>query len=214
MNMNFVKQVDRSHYGFTNYMDKARWSSVWHQLDEVINLCPETVLEIGPGPGLFKTLGKIFGINIETVDIDPELNPDHLASATDLPFYSSSYEVVVAFQMLEHLSYNESIDAFNEMVRVAKRYVIVSLPDVKPVWKYMIYIPKVGQLAFHFPRPFAKAMDHIFVGEHYWEINKVGYPLARIISDTQRHDLKLIKTFRVFENPYHRFFIFNKISQE
>ena len=52
---------------------------------------------------------------------------------------------------------------------------------------------------------------HKFNGEHYWEIGKAGYPLSKIIMDIQRAGFKVEKTYRVFEFPYHRFFILKKV---
>jgi len=49
-----------------------------------------------------------------------------------------------------------------------------------------------------------------FNGEHYWEIGKAGYPLNRIINEIQRAGFKIEETYRIFENPYHRFFILKK----
>ena len=74
--MNEHKQVEKSHYEFSHYITKGRWNSMWHQLDEIINLKPQSVLEIGPGPGVFKHLAGLFGINVKTLDLDPELKPD------------------------------------------------------------------------------------------------------------------------------------------
>lgn len=52
---------------------------------------------------------------------------------------------------------------------------------------------------------------HVFDGEHHWEIGKKGYLLKKIIDDLSQKS-KLLKTYRVPENPYHRFFVFEKIS--
>ena len=49
-----------------------------------------------------------------------------------------------------------------------------------------------------------------FDGEHYWEIGKAGYPLNRILEDIERAGFNIIKTYRIFEHPYHRFFILKK----
>lgn len=200
------KQVDQSHYNFRKYVHQKRWLSIWHQLDEVLALEPSTLLEVGPGPGLFKVLATHFGISIETLDIDPGLKPDHVASAKELPFNDKSYDCVCAFQMLEHLPYEQSLKAFAEMTRVAKDHVVISLPDAKTLWTYSIYIPKAGQKTIHVPRPRLRALPHVFNGEHYWEINKKGFPLQKIIDDFNRH-AKMINTYRV-EGSRHRFFIF------
>jgi SAM-dependent methyltransferase len=203
------KQVHKSHYEFSKYVSKPRWASMWHQLHEVINLNPERVLEIGPGPGVFKAIASAFGVRVETLDIDPELNPDHVASVFEMPFDDGEYDVVCAFQMLEHLPFEKSLNAFGEMARVAKRNVVISLPDAAKRWPVMIYVPKLGFKTIHIPRPRLRPPVHEFDGEHYWEINKAGYPLARIEETlAQVAQVGLLRTYRVDEHPYHRFFIF------
>ncbi|MBK7502679.1 MAG: methyltransferase domain-containing protein [Polaromonas sp.] len=204
------KQVDKDHYKFSEYLTKARWASVWHQLDEVMKFKPARVLEIGPGPGIFKSSAKTFGLNVETLDVDPELNPDYVASIFSMPFKDNEIDVVCAFQVLEHLPYDKSLQAFAEMVRISKTGVVISLPDAKRVWPMTIHIPKIGVANMLIPRPFLRLQTHDFDGEHYWEINKLGYALDKLIKDFKVMDCQLIRTYRVFWNPYHRFFIFSK----
>ncbi len=201
------KQVDKAHYDFAKYMSKARWNSVWHQIEEVARLAPNNVLEIGPGPGVFKSLAGTFGIKVETLDLDIELQPDYVASATTMPIDDNSYDIVCAFQMLEHLPYEESLRAFSEMARVSRGKLIISLPDSKPMWCFRVQVPKLGVYEFSIPHSLYKIPTHEFDGEHYWEISKKDYPLSRIIDDFSRY-APLLKTYRVRENPYHRFFIF------
>jgi len=207
--MDYVKQVKDGHYEFSRYISKERWSSMWHQLDEIQKLNPVNVLEIGPGPGLFKVVAATFGIAVETLDFDPEVKPDHVGSATAIPFADASYDVVCAFQMLEHLPYEVSLQAFDEMVRVSRRHVVISLPDTRAVWRYLIHVPKFGAHDFLVPRPRLGAPRHEFDGEHYWEIGKRGYPLARVVADFSKH-ARLLETYRVPDNPVHRFFVFDR----
>ncbi|MDA3876553.1 MAG: methyltransferase domain-containing protein [Halothiobacillus sp.] len=202
------KQVDKAHYEFSRYVDKRRWASMWHQLDEVVRLKPEKVLEIGPGPGIFKATAISVGLTVETLDIDPELNPDHVASVFEMPFDDGAFDVVCAFQMLEHLPYEKSLEAFREMTRVARTGVVISLPDAKTLWPMSIYVPKIGNVHFFIPRPRLFPQKHIFDGEHCWEINKKGFSLRKIVEEFVVLGWSLEKTFRVSENPYHRFFIF------
>jgi SAM-dependent methyltransferase len=205
------KQVDRSHYAFARYMYKDRWASMWHQLDEVLALEPGTVLEIGPGPGLFKALGGLFGVRVETLDLDPDLDPDHVAPAESMPFADGSYDVVCAFQMLEHIPYQHSLAVFREMARVARTGVVISLPDAQPVWPWACHIPRLGRIWVHVPRPAWRPRAHEFDGEHYWEINKKGYPPGKVRRDfSTAGAMEVTRSFRVDENPYHRFFVFRK----
>jgi SAM-dependent methyltransferase len=203
------KQVDKAHYSFVRYMQKDRWASFWHQLDELFRLNPNRALEIGPGPGVFKLVANQFGVTVETLDLDSELNPDCVGSVLSLPFPENTYDVVCAFQMLEHVPYAESLLAFQEMVRVSRKNVIISLPDAKIVWPFRVHIPKIGEYKLLFPRPVLQESLHYFNGEHYWEINKRGFNLKRIIKDFGSI-CRIIKTYRVFDNPYHRFFVFEK----
>lgn len=203
------KQVDKLHYEFGKYVLKLRWPSLWHQLDEVIKLNPKRVLEVGPGPGLFKAMVGAMGIHIETLDLDPELNPDHVASVFEMPFKDGAFDVVCAFQMLEHLPFEKSLDAFREMARVTNGGIVISLPDASIRWPFSIYIPKIGIVKFSIPKPRLRSPVHQFNGEHYWEINKASFPLSRIMNEfSECAPVELLSTYRVAEYPYHRFFIF------
>lgn len=206
------KQVDKSHYSFQEYMGMNRWASVWHQINEVMKLSPKNVLEIGPGPGIFKAAGLVFDLMVETLDIDPDLKPDYIASVFEMPFNDGAYDVVCAFQMLEHLPFDESMRAFKEMTRVANSYVVISLPNAARGWPVSITLPKLGQLKFIIPRLRFKLPIHEFDGEHFWEINKAGFSLNKVLKEFEViTSLNLVKTFKVHENPYHQFFVYKKI---
>jgi SAM-dependent methyltransferase len=205
----YAKQVDKSHYDFESYMKKSRWISVWHQLQEVQRCRPDRVLEVGPGTGVFKASAKQFGINIETLDLDPALAPDHIGSVTEMPFDDGAYDVVCAFQMLEHLPYEVSLSAFREMMRVTRKKVVISLPDVTRVFRLSVQLPWMGTKDLFVPSLLSRPKAHSFDGQHYWEIGKKKYSLRRVIDEFSAVGT-LNYTYRVPENTYHRFFIFSK----
>jgi len=147
------KQVNKSHYEFGKYVHKRRWASMWHQLDEVIKLNPERVLEVGPGPGLFKAMAGAMGVHVETLDLDPELEPDHVASVFEMPFEDGAFDIVCAFQMLEHLPFEQSLEAFREMVRVAQKAVVISLPDAATRWPVSFHVPQGWTSEVPYPPP-------------------------------------------------------------
>jgi hypothetical protein len=208
------KQVDKTHYRFSKYVHKRRWMSMWHQLDEVLSLEPDSVLEVGPGPGVFKAMASAFGVKVETLDLDPDLNPDYVASATDMPFRDGSFDVVCAFQMLEHLPFEQSRAAFREMARVSRSAVVISLPDAATRCPVSIYVPKLGPVHFSIPVPRLRLRPHKFNGQHHWEINRAGYPLQHVRQALIDHaPVTLKRSFRVKEYPYHRFFVFTKSKQ-
>jgi hypothetical protein len=120
------KQVEASHYDFAGHMDNESWTNVWHQLDEVMRAKPLSVLEIGPGPGLFKAVAAVYGLRVETFDLDPDLKLNHLGNVLDMPFMRGQFDAVCTFHMLERLQYEKALEAAAEMGRVAGGYLIQS----------------------------------------------------------------------------------------
>jgi len=206
----FEKQVSCSHYEFNRYMDQKRWASLWHQLDEILQMKPKKVLEIGTGTGVLGALLKHYGVDYFSVDIDPELRPDYVAPVTDLPLEDNSFDVVACFQVLEHLPFDQFSFAIRELVRVSRDRLVISLPDAKTLWSYRFYIPKKGMVQIDLPRPRLRPKKHVFDGEHYWEINTLGFPINKISQAIKENGANIIKNYRSPDNTYHRFFVLDK----
>jgi SAM-dependent methyltransferase len=205
------KQVDVSHYKFADYMSKRRWTSVWHQLDETMRTECHRVLEIGPGLGLLKAVAGLYGLHVETFDIDPDLNPDHLGSVLEMPFDDGAYDVVCAFQMLEHLEYSDSLTAVSEFGRIAGRFLIVSLPEARKFYPIHLTIPRIGLVTLRLPFPHLRPIPNDFDGQHHWEVGRSGYPLKRILKEfADACGMTLSRQYLVPENPRHRFLIFER----
>lgn len=144
------------------------------------------------------------------LDIDRRLNPDIAGSILNIPFADESFDVVACYECLEHLPYENFCNALSEIFRVSESYATLSLPDASRVYRIDMQIPKLGEIKRLIYLPRRKMLVHNFDGKHYWEIGKAGYSLKRIVEDTQRAGYKIEKTYRVFEFPYHRFFILGK----
>ena len=205
-------QVKPDHYFSKGYDSKERFCSYWHQIEEILSLKPSEVLEIGIGNRFISKYLRERGVNIVTLDIDKELKPDIVGSVLDIPFQDKSFQLVACYELLEHLPYRDTAKALSEISRVSKEYIILSLPDVDRVYRIYLHIPKIGEIKRLVPLLRIKKPIHRFDGEHYWEIGKVGYPLKRILNDIQEQNLQLEKTYRVYEMPYHRFFILRKME--
>lgn len=206
-------QVESNRYLFNKYVSKERFCSYWHQINEIMILNPESILEIGIGDGLVSNYLKHKGLNIITMDIDEGLNPDYVGSVLSMPFSDKCFEVISCFEVLEHLPYDDFYKALNEIYRVSRRYVVISLPDATRAYPLYIKMPKIGKFRILVPVPRLKVLKHKFDGQHYWEIGKMSYPLHRIIDDIKKCAFQLVKCYRVFEMPYHRFFILEKVRR-
>jgi len=210
--MTLQKQVSKTHYDFNQYVDRERWISFSHQIGEIIQADPVSILEIGVGTGITQyVLKDIMHFDYETMDIDEELHPDHTGSVLDMPFADKQYDVIGCFQVLEHLPFDNFEKALSELFRVAKKAVILSLPNDERVTH--IHIPKIMDKKL-IKTPFIRMKQHVFNGEHYWEINRKGYEINKIIKIIKNvgntFNFFLEKEYRIFEHPYHHFFVLKK----
>jgi SAM-dependent methyltransferase len=203
-------QVHPDHYFNEVYEGKGRFISYWHQIDEIISLNPRKILEVGVGSGFVSGYLKERNINVITLDIDKRLNPVIIGNVLNLPFKENSFDVIVCCEVLEHLDYENFYSSILEISRVSRAYVILSMPDVSRVSRFSIQVPVIGDLKLLIPIPRFRKLKHKFDGEHYWEIGKKGYPIKKIINDIQRTGMYVEKTYRIFEYPYHRFFLLKK----
>jgi hypothetical protein len=203
-----MKQVDKTHYLFTNYVYPERWNSYYHQLKEVLALNPTSILEAGAGDEVLRSyLLKNTSIQHTSVDIAEDLHPDIFGSLEKLPVEDNSYDMVCAFEVLEHIPFEKFEDCIKEMTRVARTYVLLSVPHFGPSLKLNFKIPYVPEVRVACKIPFPK--KHVFNGQHYWELGKKGYPVSRVKEILKKH-LVLEKDFVPFDSQYHHFFILKK----
>jgi ubiquinone/menaquinone biosynthesis C-methylase UbiE len=198
----------KPHYYSQKYNDKFRWLNYWYQINEVLNLSPKNVLEIGAGNKTVNDYLRRSGINIASLDINSELKPDIVGSVTNLKmFKDEEFDVVLCAQVLEHLPFEEFQKSINEIKRVTKSMVL-SLPQCGPYFKFNYHIPLIGEKTFILK--ISGVNKNKFSGEHYWEIGERGYSLKKIITIIENMNLKISKTFLTKERPFQRFFIINK----
>lgn len=201
---------EREVYFADGYDSKARFCSYWHQVHEIVSLKPRNVLEIGVGNGFLSDYLRRRGYEITTVDIDESLNPDYVGSVLSLPFTDESFDVVACFEVLEHIPYECFNRAMREIHRVCCGKAVLSVPDLSRAYPLWLRLPRIGDIKWVIKVPRLRPHPHKFDGSHRWEIGKAGYTLRRIAGDLSREAFEIIKTYRVFEVPGHRFFVLRK----
>ena len=210
-------QTDRSHYD-QSYYERRRLYSVAVQAEVLWSLRPTSVIEIGPGRGVFAALFRqLSGAPVVTMDIDPSLRPDIIGSVFEMPFADGAFDAVACFQMLEHLPFERFGPALIEMRRVAKTGLALSLPDCSLALTLRLGVRnprKDGLVAAWTLQPSSLALRKLKTvpnsAGHYWEIGRRGTPLSVVRHTIRKSGWTIANEFRTAENAYHRFFVLRK----
>ncbi|MBU1019227.1 MAG: class I SAM-dependent methyltransferase [Patescibacteria group bacterium] len=204
------KQVDKTHYK-GSYESPGRFISYYHQIKAISEETPGTILEIGIGSGTVANYLKNNGFNIETCDFDADLQPDHVADIRDLPFREGEFDLVTAFQVLEHLPFEDFEKAMSQLHKASSKTVIISIPYITlniywkckciPFLKPWYFMWRICELSF---------LKHKFNGEHYWEMGKKGFSRKKIRKILKKTGFSIKEEFTPEMFPYHYFFVLEK----
>lgn len=211
--MRYKKQVEKEIYD-SQYESSERWASYATQIIESVKFLEHhggnNILEVGVGSGTYSAILRSKGFHITTVDIDPSLKPDRVASITELPFPDENFDMAVAFEVLEHIKFSDFHQALLELVRVSKNGVIISIPNVYPYLSNQIKLPLIKTISIMGTVPIALKKDK-FDGEHYWEIGRINYSKSKLLKAINSvPGVEILNNFRVSGCPFHHFFIIKK----
>jgi len=200
-------------YNFGKYLNLDRWNSYWYQIFEILDLKPESVLEIGIGDGVVSDYIKknYPNINYKSADFEEKLNPDIILNLRDekLDIPNVSFDIVCAFEVLEHLPFDRFENILMEFSRISKKYIIISLPYWGRHFSFAMKLPFFKKIKFQFKSNFL-AKKHIINSEHFWEIGKRDYSMKKIKKCINNKNFKILKKYICFESPYHYFLVLEK----
>jgi SAM-dependent methyltransferase len=194
-------QVAPEHYEFERYDDAERWMSYWHQLRAVLAVRPRTVLEIGPGSGVFRRYLEHAGVEVKTLDIDASRGVDYVADITKLEETlpaGLSFDAVCAFQVLEHLPLDQFEICLRNLASRSNQHVFISLPyrGLRVRWSFWW-----GGHHLTLGHKFMLPWRHKPIPEHFWEL---GFPItAGKITKRIKSVLDVVSKGFIRENPYH-----------
>ncbi len=201
------------HNGIYLRLGVNRLYSYKHQVELTFEANPQTVLIVGKGDGLVETIISSSGIKVISVDIDRLLKPSIVASVESIPTVDNCVDLCICCEVLEHLNFDLFEKTLREIYRVAKYYLILSLPDVRRFFSFRLIAPKINityQASLphlrkeKFPRSRTESMGH------YWEIGYKGYEFDKISNAIESAGWKIAKYFRVHDMYWHTFFYCTK----
>ncbi|MEA2452274.1 MAG: hypothetical protein QOG04_984 [Actinomycetota bacterium] len=201
-----------------------QWHSVWYQAKVPIELEDvHTVLEFGPGRGLAKTLMEHFGIDHTSVDLPGGLSkPDYISTLKD--FHSeNTFDLVCAFEVLEHNPRGSLEEYLAKMARLSNRYVYVSIPfsgrwstvavsvslphvGIRKIWTRAVprrwrHIPRDTRTYASDPNPYRF---------HWWEGGDPGSKRGDLARTATQAGLKVTREWHNPMFPFHWFLLMER----
>jgi SAM-dependent methyltransferase len=111
-----------------------------------------SILDVGCGNGVFTNLVETnrfkVGLDLSRVALQYVTTLRLQANATRLPFANNSFDASLSMEMLEHLPFAIYQSAQNELVRVSRLYILITVPYDENL-KYNRVICPVCLYAFH-----------------------------------------------------------------
>ena len=203
------------------YSDKRRdtkynFISFYNQYRLIVDTNPKTILEIGVGTGALSAYLKCRGFKTTTCDFDKRLNPDFVQDVRDIKkIKTNSFDTVVAFEVLEHIPFSDLDKALQELRRITKKNVIISIPyntiniggslKILPFIKPLQFMIRLCELFF---------CEHKFNGIHYWEMGMKDFSKKKITKKLQENGFSIINTFYDVLNPVHYFFVLQTMENK
>lgn len=207
-----MKQVDASYYFQKKYASLERFIAYFKQIDLILNSGQEKILFIGVGDGLVVDYLRRADrrLNITTFDLDSDLKPDILGDVRMLPFSDMTFDLVVAFEVLEHLPV-EQLPGILEKISQISHSSIFSLPCRQTSFEGIFKFPGIRtifkrdyfDLKLSFPLKFPGFKES---GQHYWEIDARNFSFKKI-KTIINHKFKILRIESMPLDSYRLYFV-------
>lgn len=116
---------------------------------------PETVksvLDIGCGNGVYTNLTDFsrskVGLDLSLAALVNVTAPHVQSDAAQIPFEDNAFDAIVSMEMLEHIPVSSYRSTLNELIRVAHKYILITVPYNENLIHNRVICPMCG-CAFH-----------------------------------------------------------------
>lgn len=169
---------------------EEHWRLYWRQQELMQDrvLPGDRVLEIGVGSGFTANYLRSKGVNVKTLDIDSEKNPDIVSNMVVYDF-QSEYDHVLAFEVFEHIPYNEFESVLNKLSKICRNFLFLSIPKSEVVlFRCELRFPKIKNKVISVTIPKRK----ITTKHHFWELNHKATPRSKFEASVRKAGFKII----------------------
>lgn len=200
-------QVSQDHY-LGDYLNLPRMISYWYQAKAVRDCGGDRALEIGLGMGLTTWILRRWGLDVSTLDVDPALRPSIVGDLRRMPFADNAYDTILIAEVLEHLPFEQFDEALAELRRVTAKSLIITLPCPLVGFNVGLNLPILDPVFLSLG--FRQMSKPRFDGQHYWELDRRGYPKRRIRRHLRDAGFEIVREFRPGLSLYNYFFVLRK----
>ena len=206
-------ELGRDVYFAKRYFDRTQLFSQAAQLNEIYHFHPKSILEIGPGNGFVANFLRSAGYEVDTFDVNEELNPTYVGSILELDrqVAAKAYDLIVCCEVLEHLPFEDFPQALAQIARVTKKSALITLPQAK---KYffslgcLFHVPFTRTTRWFSFTPSLGRTKPIYEN-HHWEVGWKKQHRIPALRKLMSEEFVVEEVRQEPMNPYHVFFRLN-----
>lgn len=203
-----IQEVEDSHYTAPVYDSRDHWISYWYQIDAIKRSGAKKILEIGPGTGTTTAyLRSQLNLDVTTFDYDSRIKADIQGDIREIGglIAENSYDAVLAFEILEHIPFDNIPNVLEQIACITRRHFLVSVPHRGNPIQIRIHAWRFNfVLSRKFIFPWRNNLWE-YDGMHYWEIGAKQYPLQRVVQAMEQ-DFEIKSHYFCPDYSYHYFF--------
>ena len=202
------RSADRLEYFSDGYFSQRQWMSYAFQVRTMYRLFGESkaeVLEIGCGTGFVNAMLNSLGYDTETMDINSNLNPDHVGdiSSQDIKL-NKGFDAVLCAEVLEHLPFECFDTCLKNIWELTRRFAVITLPDCL----YRVHVSlQVNSREYSWR--LMKGLKCTYE-MHCWEINSGRDTSEYEVSRHIRQHFSVLDEGLVKGNDFQRFYILER----
>lgn len=180
---------------------ETHWRLYWRQQKLMQELLSpgDRVLEIGVGTGFTANYLRSKGVHVTTLDIDAEKQPDIVANVAQYAF-PEPYDAILAFEVFEHLPYDDFPPLLARLATAAQRHVFLSLPrNRRLVASLNVKLPKVKARTFQWK----VRRGEIVEPYHVWELDHDGVTVQSLEDELARAGFSIVRQDESFDRRFY-----------